>query len=63
MVLFFNFVKHTGHDPQEEITKFGCRSEEKVVNFNKIAILFWLLELMVLKKEKKRKTYCLNMTI
>jgi hypothetical protein len=30
---FFNFVKHTGHDPQEEITKFGYRSEEKVVNF------------------------------
>jgi hypothetical protein len=40
-LFFFNFVSsHIGNQPQEELTKFGYRSERKVEKL-KIPAIFW----------------------
>jgi hypothetical protein len=41
LFIFFNFVSsHIGNQPQEELTKFGYRSERIVEKFKNTAI-FW----------------------
>jgi hypothetical protein len=45
-------MQPTGNHAQEELAKFGYRSERKVENFENPSI-FW----------HPLKTYCLNMTI
>jgi hypothetical protein len=58
--VFFSFLFFQFHDvaatpvihPQEELAKFGNKSERKIENFKNVAI-FW----------QPSGTYCLNMVI